>query len=115
MHNAHSTTAEEKPPTPSSTAALLTTPPAEESPAMYDAGDDNEDDHVVAQSPGNMSGAENTEKSIVKSDSDTATPSDDEIVYPGIMTKVAVGIGLALAVFLVLAIIFWRYVVRGGD
>jgi sorbitol-specific phosphotransferase system component IIBC len=27
--------------------------------------------------------------------------SDDEIQYPGMMTKVAVGIGLALAVFLV--------------
>jgi len=32
---------------------------------------------------------------------DEASPDQEEIVYPGLLTKIGVGIGLALAVFLV--------------
>jgi len=44
-----------------------------------------------------------TPAASVHSDKAEETPqqNDDEIQYPGLMTKVLVGIGLALAVFLV--------------
>jgi len=66
------------------------------------------DEDAVAQTPAG-------DTTVIEKIQEPGTDSEDEIVYPGAMTKLGVGVGLALAILLVRTngLAMWCALIRG--